>query len=501
MRRKTGLTWRRRYVTAGLLALTLGGVLAIAAVAGTSHSGRAKAIRALKVTTAADSCGYPNTTSNATTFPRRAVTFNESTVLKGFSPAAGAFLGDEIIAYYSDEHALTLGGTGADTSTSANGNDDLAPNTGADVNDPSLRPLKPVLFISEITSTSQSSVPQSGGPEQGDWQANALHNQTGHAPNAIYGSYKPSGAADPPKNDRKDGSRTFPANLQNEGYTAQIVWNTASLGLQDGKIYKLQFMVHDGDQNKAGGDVGEGCTSVLTPGLTTTATNNTATTQATIGVDQIHDTLHVTNVAAGTSVSATFKAYAPATAGGNDAVCTGTPENTSTTTRTGPGDLDSTPFSPATTGVYKWQATVTIGTKVTALGCGDTTNGNAEVSFVKKKPTDTYTGQKLDVTDHALIHGFISGGGPSTVRFRLYDNPQCLTGDATHNLLFDETQTIDDTTGEVSSSAFSVQNQTTTDKTFYWKVEFGGNAYNDASTSACGVENFTIHPDGTGTDP
>ena len=35
-----------------------------------------------------------------------------------------------------------------------------------------------------------------------------------------------------------------------------------SLGLVAGHTYRLQFMVHDGDQNKTGGDVGEGCTVV-----------------------------------------------------------------------------------------------------------------------------------------------------------------------------------------------------------------------------------------------
>jgi hypothetical protein len=29
--------------------------------------------------------------------------------------------------------------------------------------------------------------------------------------------------------------------------------------LKDGHVYRFQFIVHDGDQNKAGGDCGEGC--------------------------------------------------------------------------------------------------------------------------------------------------------------------------------------------------------------------------------------------------
>jgi hypothetical protein len=32
---------------------------------------------------------------------------------------------------------------------------------------------------------------------------------------------------------------------------------------QMGHAYRVQFMVHDGDQNKVGGDVGQGCATVV----------------------------------------------------------------------------------------------------------------------------------------------------------------------------------------------------------------------------------------------
>jgi len=73
--------------------------------------------------------------------------------------------------------------------------------------------------------------------------------------------------ADPPKNNWNlgAGADPVPAGLSNEGYGAEIIWDVAQLGLQAGHTYRLQFMVHDGDQNKTGGDSGEDCVNVIIP--------------------------------------------------------------------------------------------------------------------------------------------------------------------------------------------------------------------------------------------
>jgi len=39
--------------------------------------------------------------------------------------------------------------------------------------------------------------------------------------------------------------------------------------LQPGHSYRLEFMIHDGDQNKTGGDSGENCVNLRIPGTTT----------------------------------------------------------------------------------------------------------------------------------------------------------------------------------------------------------------------------------------
>ena len=44
-----------------------------------------------------------------------------------------------------------------------------------------------------------------------------------------------------------------------EKYGAELIWNIDALGLDPAHRYRFQFIVHDGDQNKPGGDVGQAC--------------------------------------------------------------------------------------------------------------------------------------------------------------------------------------------------------------------------------------------------
>jgi hypothetical protein len=42
------------------------------------------------------------------------------------------------------------------------------------------------------------------------------------------------------------------------------VWNISSIpGYDASHSYRAQFMVHDGDQNKTGGDVGQACVNIV----------------------------------------------------------------------------------------------------------------------------------------------------------------------------------------------------------------------------------------------
>ena len=139
-------------------------------------------------------CGYPYTSSNVLT----SVTFNESDVLRAIQPSGSASSG-VVRLFYNDEHALTLGvrsvvvktasgSTTTDYTVSplpADPGSVTSPQTGTNVLagaqsglDPSLRPMWPSLFITDVSVAPTSRV--------GDWQQGGRPS----APNAVYGTWK-----------------------------------------------------------------------------------------------------------------------------------------------------------------------------------------------------------------------------------------------------------------------------------------------------------------------
>jgi hypothetical protein len=223
------------------------------------------------------SCGYPYASSN----PLTSVTFNESTVLRVIEPSGGSPYA-RIRLFYDDEHALTLGvrsvvvKTTMGTTTTAypvaplNADPGSAtyPATGTNALtgdqsglDQSGRPMWPVLYVTDISFNPNSTA--------GDWQQGG----TPYSPTAIFGTWKAAVRtidktvtpnvvtvtpdADPAKNNwNLGGGDPVPAGLSDEGYGAEVRWDVV---LQAGHSYRIQVMVHDGDQNKSGGDSGEAC--------------------------------------------------------------------------------------------------------------------------------------------------------------------------------------------------------------------------------------------------
>jgi hypothetical protein len=141
-------------------------------------------------------------------------------------------------------------------------------------NDPSGRPLSPSLYITDITNNQTS--------RSGDWQ----YGGASYAPNAVFGAWKSyaetinnslggavtlTGANDPARNQWNlgTGSDAPPAGLTNGGYGAEVQWNLTTLQNQGvllpGHNYRFYVMVHDGDQNKSGGDVGQASYQVNNP--------------------------------------------------------------------------------------------------------------------------------------------------------------------------------------------------------------------------------------------
>jgi hypothetical protein len=143
----------------------------------------------------------------------------------------------------------------------------------------------PAIFITDTT--------YGGDPLGGDWQFGG----TGIKPSFVSGTWK--GAvrtidqttntvtvtpdADPAANNWNlgPGADPVPPGLQNEGYGAEIRWDIADLGLQPGHTYRLYFIVHDGDQNKVGGDCGQGCAFITMPGGPPASPTPTATASPT----------------------------------------------------------------------------------------------------------------------------------------------------------------------------------------------------------------------------
>ncbi len=243
-------------------------------------------------------------------------------------PVAGP--NDSVALWYTDEHAMTLGirrvaikttagttttdysitplsgnpgtATNPQVGTTMLGNNEFFPNSrspqpqaypnlqdGTDTATwsttysylDSSRPVWPALFPTDIT----------GNPSAywGDYQQGG----TGALPpNAIFGTWK--GAvrtvdttvmpyavtvtpdSDPARNNWSlgSGSDTPPGGFtqySSQGWGTEVKWNINQVTINGqpltaGHAYRLQIMVHDGDQNKTGGDTGEACINVVVPG-------------------------------------------------------------------------------------------------------------------------------------------------------------------------------------------------------------------------------------------
>jgi hypothetical protein len=216
-------------------------------------------------------CGYPFASANALT----GILFNEISVLAAVVPSGG-YPFASVQLFYNDEHAMTLGVheaviNGVSTSfpvslLTMSPDNVTAPETGTNLItgqlagvDPVGRPMWPALFITDITSDQKAVA--------GDWQWGGAPVN----PTSVAGTWKgevrtvgATGASitpdvDPAKNDQNYGNgHTAPAGTltKAEAYGTEVRWD---IRLEAGHNYRFQVMVHDGDQNKIGGDAGEAC--------------------------------------------------------------------------------------------------------------------------------------------------------------------------------------------------------------------------------------------------
>jgi hypothetical protein len=137
------------------------------------------------------------------------------------------------------------------------------------------RPLFPALFLTDVTTNP--------GSTAGDWQSFG----TAIPPHAVFGPWTqavrtvdktrtPPRITVEPDDDGPSrnhwnipGGDPVPPGLNDEGYGAEVRWNVDDLvaaGLmRPGHTYRLQVMVHDGEQTKPGGNAAQGCTTVTIP--------------------------------------------------------------------------------------------------------------------------------------------------------------------------------------------------------------------------------------------
>jgi hypothetical protein len=230
--------------------------------------------------------------------------FAENGTLKAIRPVGFALSGTKSIdLFFGDENALTLGATSSGLTTTAKkgkaGTPTPTPNTCAVaptpavpscVNNPAVgcldaaddadRPIWPALFITDITDDPSS--------RAGDWQCGG----TPQVPSTVCGLWKPfipgGSVANPSKSNGTNlgsGADPFPAQPDStcscvgsthctcdaEHFGAEVSWDIedltdqSGLPLVTGRVYRAQVMVHDGDQNQAGGDVGQNCVNFVAP--------------------------------------------------------------------------------------------------------------------------------------------------------------------------------------------------------------------------------------------
>lgn len=198
-----------------------------------------------------DGCGYP--TSG----------FNEYIIFCGMTATGGGNAPAIINVFYKDEHAIPLGCASASNPVSTYPGTPSAlyyPATGDPAcTDTVMRPMRPVLYITDITADPSCTA--------GDQQ----HGGKPYSPVAIFGSWKtatengtigqPAGG-DPASNGWSlgPGADPVPASVMSVcggsgGFGTQIQF---AAGLVPGHSYRLQTILHDGDQTR-GADSGEGC--------------------------------------------------------------------------------------------------------------------------------------------------------------------------------------------------------------------------------------------------
>ena len=239
---------------------------------------------------------------------------------------------------------------------------------------------------------------------------------------------------------------------------------------QTGDFYWQAFYSGDANNDPATSI----CTSehlVVTKKGPSIATTLSATTIEVGGT--VHDSATLTGATADAGGTVTYTVYT------ND-TCTDNPQGAGTVTVTNGVVPDSDPITFNTAGDYYWQAVYS----------GDANNDAAtsvctseHLVVTKKQPAMT-TAPNLIPNDDATISGAFTATG--TITFDLF-SPADATCAGTPAF----TQTVN-VNGNGTYSTTNTSFVASTLGTWRWQVSYSGDANNNPTTSACGVESFTI---------
>jgi hypothetical protein len=230
--------------------------------------------------------------------------------------------------------------------------------------------------------------------------------------------------------------------------------------------------VYSGDANNSGAT--SACTSEellvkTSPSISTTLSAGTVN----IG-GSVHDSATLTGATADAGGTVTYKVY-------TDSACTLNPVDAGIKTVTNGvvPDSDSVTFNHS--GTFYWQAVYS----GDANNNGATSDCTTEALVVSPNSPGISTAQHLIPNDDATITGATSNAG-GTITFNLYS-----PSDATCSGAPALTQTVN-VSGNDTYKTTNTTFVAGADGTWRWLVIYSGDSDNAGTTSACGVENFTI---------
>ena len=330
-----------------------------------------------------------------------------------------------------------------------------------------------------VTTASATALPSGSISDSGVFSGGS--NATGTLTFKAYGPFASAGVANCTSNLAFTASDTVTGNGT---YTA------GPHTVTDAGIYVWQ-VTYNGDGNNTGftttcGDTNNGNSEVstvgpATPGIVTTAS----------ATDLPSGSISDSGVFSGGSSptgTLTFKAYGPFASAGV-ANCTSNLAFTQADTVNGNGTYTAGPHTVTGAGVYVWQVTYVDGTNNTGFTstCGDTNNGNNEVSTVgPATPSMVTTAGATDLPSGSISDGGVLSGATTnaggTLTFKAY-GPFASAGVAncTASLAFTQ---VDNVSG---LGTYTAGPHTVTDAgTYVWQVTYSGDGNNTGFTTTCG---------------